>query len=128
MNFAPTRPARRPAENIVPMINVVFLLLIFFLMTAQITAPLPFDVTPPASDSEALAEGPQALHISADGQLFFDGAEDDAVWPGLAALPPDTPLMIRADAGFSAAELAAILTRLTGLGITRIALVTEGGA
>lgn len=46
MDFAP--PKRRPrAESIVPMINVVFLLLIFFLMTAQIAPPDPFEVAPP---------------------------------------------------------------------------------
>ncbi|NHX27772.1 biopolymer transporter ExbD, partial [Escherichia coli] len=44
----PQHPRRDRGENIVPMINVVFLLLIFFLMTAQIGPPAPIDVTPPA--------------------------------------------------------------------------------
>ncbi|MGR3522560.1 MAG: biopolymer transporter ExbD, partial [Paracoccus sp. (in: a-proteobacteria)] len=34
------------------MINVVFLLLIFFLLTAQIAPAPPFDVTPPDSRSD----------------------------------------------------------------------------
>ena len=126
MDFAPIRPHRRPAENIVPMINVAFLLLIFFLMTAQITPPLPFEVTPPPSDSEARAEGPVVLNISTQGVLYFDGATGEAVWPRIATLPPGTALMIRADAGFSAAELTRILTRLAEGGLTSIALVTEG--
>lgn len=126
LSFAPTRQPRRPAENIVPMINVVFLLLIFFLMTAQIAPPLPFEVTPPSSNSEAQAEGPAVLNISAEGALFFDGVTGDAVWNRIASLPPETALMIRADAGFSAADLTRILTRLTEGGLTSIALVTEG--
>jgi len=40
MEFARPRH-RRPLEPIVPMINVVFLLLIFFLMSAQIRTPRP---------------------------------------------------------------------------------------
>ena len=47
MDFAPRRPARPARENIVPMINVVFLLLVFFVMTAQIAPPDPFDIAPP---------------------------------------------------------------------------------
>ena len=51
MRFAPpgARP-RRPRESAVPMINIVFLLLIFFLMTATIAPPAPFAVTPPAAE------------------------------------------------------------------------------
>ena len=45
----PDPPRRKPPESIVPMINVVFLLLIFFLMTAQIAPPDPFEINPPDS-------------------------------------------------------------------------------
>lgn len=127
MNFSPSQPARRPAENIVPMINVVFLLLIFFLMTAQISAPVPFEVTPPTSSSEDAADGPVELNISADGALFLNGFEGDAVWNELATLPSDTSVVIRADSAFSAAELTRILVRLNDAGFTSIALVTQGG-
>ena len=48
MEFAPASRPHTPRESVVPMINVVFLLLIFFLMTAQITAPTPVEVTPPS--------------------------------------------------------------------------------
>ncbi|WP_322867174.1 biopolymer transporter ExbD [Aquicoccus sp. G2-2] len=41
------RPVRRPrGEAILPMINVVFLLLIFFLMTAELAPPEPVAVAP----------------------------------------------------------------------------------
>ncbi len=34
-------PRRKPEENLLPMINVIFLLLVFFLMAARLTAPNP---------------------------------------------------------------------------------------
>lgn len=64
-----TRPAR---ENIVPMINVVFLLLIFFLMTAQIVPPAPLDVTPPQSTSEQKPQEARTVFIDADGLIAVD--------------------------------------------------------
>ena len=122
MEFAPRPPIRSQRENIVPMINVVFLLLIFFLMTAQIAPPVPFDVTPPGSDATDAADGPATLHIATDGMLFFNGAEGDAIF---AILPANTRLLIRADAGLEAVELARLLPRLAAAGITDMALITE---
>ncbi len=126
MDFSPARPVRRSAENIVPMINVVFLLLIFFLMSAQISAPVPFEVTPPASSSNTSGDGSAELSISTEGALFFNGIEGEAVWDQLADLPKGSNLLIRADSAFSAAALTRILLRLNENGITSIALVTQG--
>ena len=59
-------PPRRPrGESIIPMINVVFLLLIFFLLTAQIAPSTPFPLTPPDSASDIPAEARDVLFISA---------------------------------------------------------------
>jgi biopolymer transport protein ExbD len=123
MDFTPARRARQTGENIVPMINVVFLLLIFFLMTAQIAPPVPFEVSPPASgESTASPDAFVTLHVSREGALYFNGATGDAVWN---EIQPDASILIRADAGFAASELARILSRLTALGVTEIALVAE---
>ena len=120
MRFAAPR-RRRPAENIVPMINVVFLLLIFFLMTAQIAPPDPFAVTVPLSDAGDPAQGPAVLYVSAAGDLALGPARGEAVF---AALDPATPLLIRADSALPAADLARLLPRLAATGLTEVALVT----
>lgn len=121
MRFA-APPRRRPAENIVPMINVVFLLLIFFLMTARIAPPDPFAVTVPASDAGDPAPGPAVLHVAADGALAFGAARGEAVF---AALDPAAPLSMRADTALPAADLARLLTRLVAAGLSEVALLTE---
>ncbi len=44
MQFPDDTP-RRGGDNLLPMINVVFLLLIFFLISAEMTPPEPFEVS-----------------------------------------------------------------------------------
>ena len=122
MNFA-TAPKRRPAETILPMINVVFLLLIFFLMTAQIAPRAPFAVTPPEAAGETAPEGEGILFAGPDGALFFNGLQGDALWAELSARAGDTPLILRADGALTGPDFAALLARLGGLGVSSVDLV-----
>ena len=131
MQFAPPRPRQRP-ESIVPMINVVFLLLIFFLMTAQIAPPEPFEVTPPEAEADMPATVELVLHLSDAGGIAFGGIGGDGAIAAAAAkagagacgacdLPP---LTLRADAGVPAARLAALLPALSAAGFAQIGLGT----
>ena len=106
-------PKRRPrGESIIPMINVVFLLLIFFLLTAQISPSTPFPVTPPDSSSDIRAQAQDVLYVSATGELAWNEARGDDVWPLIAARTDDGPVQIRADASAPAVTLAAHLKQL----------------
>jgi biopolymer transport protein ExbD len=108
------------------MINVVFLLLIFFLMTAQIVPPTPFDLTLPSASGDD-DTGQTALYLSAEGEIAFETARGDAALARATALPDDTPLRLYADAGLPGATLAQVLNQLAALGATRVEIVTEGG-
>lgn len=125
MDFAP--PKRRPrAESIVPMINVVFLLLIFFLMTAQIAPQEPFEVTLPEARLDKAADGTLILYVSSEGVVGFRSLTGD---PALAALIEETdegPLVLRADADLPGKELARLLTRLRADGLKDIDLLVQG--
>jgi biopolymer transport protein ExbD len=125
MRFAaPPRP--QPAERITPMINVVFLLLIFFLMTATLTPPEPVTVTRPDSRAaDAPAEG-TALHLDAGGAVAFGeatGAEAEAAAIAQARLS-GAPLPLRADRAAEARAVAALVLRLARAGVARVALAT----
>ncbi|TMM55556.1 biopolymer transporter ExbD [Sulfitobacter sabulilitoris] len=124
MQIGPPRPRRRRTENIVPMINVVFLLLIFFLMSAQIAPPEPFDVTPPGSDAAGDAPGRDVLYVAADGELSYGGLTGDAAISSIAARDATGPLDLRADAALPATVLAALLPKLAAAGVTATRLVT----
>lgn len=117
------RPSPRPRrETILPMINVVFLLLIFFLMTAQIAPAPPFDITPPDAASEATDTPPRTLWLSAEGRIVHDDLSGDAALAALAA--GDGPVLIRADAGLPAADLARLMRQLADMGVRDLRLAT----
>lgn len=127
-------PPRKVAENLLPMINVIFLLLIFFLLAAQLTRPEPFPITPPEARTQAEAEGSFTLHIAADGRIGYLDTTDDAALAAIAAArsahcatadcqvePPR--LTLRADAALPATRLAALMPRLATLGFAQVELV-----
>ncbi len=126
MDFSQPKP-KREHEPALPMINVVFLLLIFFLMSAQIMAPPPLEVSPPVAEQGSAPADDLRLHLSMDGTLALDDLRDAAVWEMLAETtdPDKAKVLIRADAALPAAELAKVLTRLSALGFQAVQLATE---
>ncbi len=123
MRFGALAPRQRPREAVVPMINVVFLLLIFFLMTAAFVPPAPMDVTLPQGAAAAQAGTEDALYLSADGTLAFR-SETGAAALRLAASGANGALDLRADAGVAAADLAKVLSRLAAAGVSEARLIT----
>lgn len=129
-------PRKAPAENLLPMINVVFLLLIFFLISAQLAPPEPFPVTPPEAETEAEAEGDFTLHLDAQGEVGYRDAigqeqalaaltaarADYCLAEDCAKAPP--ALLLRADGAVPAARLAGLMPALGQLGFARVDLVT----
>lgn len=133
-------PRRRPTEAIVPMINVVFLLLIFFLMTATLPPPEPFDIRPPqaagATEPGSAPEPepePGVLYLGADGALAFGAARGEAALAAAALAAREmagegAALVLRADASLPGVELARLLQRLAALGVGRVDLVTASSS
>jgi biopolymer transport protein ExbD len=121
-------PPRKPrGESIIPMINVVFLLLIFFLLTAQIAPPTPFPIEPPDSQSDIPSQQQGVLYVSAEGELAFDEARGDAVWPLIQSRDAETPVEIRADGKTPGATMAGILKKLRETTEAGAQLVVSGG-
>lgn len=69
---------KRHREPTITLINVVFLMLIFFLIAGTLAPPLDPDLTlVEARDLEG-REPPDALVVSADGQMMYRGKPMDA--------------------------------------------------
>lgn len=124
LNF--TEPARRPrGESIIPMINVVFLLLIFFMMTSHLVAPEPFDVVPPKTGNGEPGETSAILFLSAEGEIGFEELRGSDAVAGFAASAnaEDAVPQLRADANAPATSVARLLRDLATAGLSDVALV-----
>ncbi|MEM7243475.1 MAG: biopolymer transporter ExbD [Pseudomonadota bacterium] len=125
MKFA--RPKeRRVREHILPMINVVFLLLIFFLLSAQIAPPRPIDISLPMATSEQDAQTEESIYLGADGTVAYFELRDEAAWAALNAQEAkDATVSVFADAQLEAIRLANVLSRLRNNGFVKVNLITE---
>lgn len=125
-------PKRSPQESTITLINVVFLMLVFFLIAGTLTPPLDKDVTLISTLQSEQAEPPDALFVTADGVMRARGAEVTA--PDYVAavrqkelLLPEDPVTVKiaADRDLPAERLIAIVGELRDAGATRITVVTE---
>ena len=114
-------PRRHRADADVPTINLVFLLLVFFLLTATLAPPDPLGVEPPEGEGDGLARGTE-LVVAADGTPALGELRGEPAWAALAMREPG-PLVLRADASLPGETLGALLPRLRDAGATRIDLV-----
>jgi biopolymer transport protein ExbD len=130
------RPARRAPRRfdedaaVLPLINVVFLLLIFFMVAGRLSAADPFEIEPAASRSEAPAgETGRLVLMGADGRLALDGEamSREALLARLSG-PDAGAVRIKADGRAEAARLVALLQALGARGVDEARLLTVPAA
>ncbi len=70
--------SKQPPETIVALIDVVFFLLVFFMLIGRMDATAPFDVSPPTAVTGAdMPSGGITVSVSATGDLAVDGVITD---------------------------------------------------
>ncbi|SEP61125.1 ExbD/TolR family protein [Thalassovita taeanensis] len=122
----PAPTTRKQSESILPMINVVFLLLIFFLITAQIRPPEPVEVKPPlAADGETAKNGTQIIFLDAAGELYFQSSVGDQVYSAIAQENWTGRVQLRVDARTPAPVLARVMRRLAEAGGRQVDIVVR---
>lgn len=114
-------------EPMLPLINIVFLLLIFFMIAGSLQKLGPFDVDPPASQAaEGQPEDTIVLWFGRNGEIGIDdltGGLDRLS----SMLPTDyigRPVEIRADREVEGAKVVTLLARLQELGVEKVQLMT----
>ncbi|MFD1508467.1 ExbD/TolR family protein [Lacimonas salitolerans] len=123
-SFAAPRPRRRP--SLTPMIDVVFLLLIFFMLAARfgVDAALPLDL---ATGGATEYQGPPRLvDIAPDGlRLNGQAVALDGLADALAPLMqgPEDMVVLRPREGADLQRLIDVATALRAAGIARVTVV-----
>jgi len=121
----------------IPMINVVFLLLAFFMIAGQIERSDAVRLEAPESISrESQGEYTATLLIAASDSLYLDDRPLRAEQLTgeirrilqTSADPQSVRVLVKADALLPATELCAVLTRLRIAGLLRVSLATQSAA
>ena len=73
MNILAKKIKKKRLPNLVPLINIVFLLLIFFMLSGTLSKKDLFEVEPPSSYTASNAESPEIIIlISSDNKISLD--------------------------------------------------------
>lgn len=122
-------PRRQHPETIVALIDVVFFLLVFFMMIGRLDASAPFAVFPPVGVTGTdLPAGGITLSVSADGVLALDGAAiaRDALGAAISArlaTSPDILIRVNADQTTALSHVLPLVSALEELGAKDVALI-----
>jgi biopolymer transport protein ExbD len=129
MRYPSPRP-RNDDDRILPLINVVFLLMIFFMLAGRISALDPFPVEPPHSASAGSNDHQETIVlVSADGRLAIDGrvmekkgfATAIADW---VTVNKDGRVRLKADSNTEATKIVEIMEIMREAGVKKLRLIT----
>jgi biopolymer transport protein ExbD len=134
MNLQPGTPDE-PEVNLTPLIDVVFLLLIFFMVSTTFEHQSRIQIELPEATAEATKPEDESLEIIIDAQGRFFIGEEQVVNTELKTLKgaigkavgerEGIPVIIRADAKTPHQAVITALDATSQLGLTRISLATS---
>lgn len=120
-------PARQAPETIIALIDVVFFLLVFFMLIGRMDATAPFEVAPPtAITGSDMPAGGITLSVSASGEMALDGTAMVNPLPTLLerlAVAPDTLVRINAHHNAEVRNILPLIAQLEAAGARDVALV-----
>ncbi|MYF58760.1 MAG: biopolymer transporter ExbD [Gammaproteobacteria bacterium] len=134
MNLYRQRKPQTQENSMIPLINVVFLMLAFFMILGQIERSDAVRLDPPDSLSlEVQGDYSATLLITAQQSLYLNDrplrreqlAGEIRRILEAAADPQSVRVLVKADATLPATELRLVLARLRTAGLLRVSLATE---
>ncbi|MEQ9259798.1 MAG: biopolymer transporter ExbD [Roseovarius sp.] len=120
---------RQTREPTIALINIVFLMLVFFMVAGTLAKPLDSDLSLVRTAELEGRAPPDALVIHADGRLSYRNEAQASASAYVAALPEEERKTIRLvpDRDLPAETLVGIARELRGQGAERVLVVTERG-
>ena len=117
--------------DLTPMLDVVFILLIFFIVTSVFVTEAGIDVSKPeASTAEARSKDLILIAISNDGQIWIDGEQFDprfirSRFERRLAETPNASVVIQGDRAAQNEHVMTILTAARDANIAAVSISTE---
>ena len=120
------RKRQSQREPIIAMINIIFLMLIFFMVAGSLSGRPDGSLEFVRTDALDCCVPPDALVVMADGRMSYGGAPVASPAAYLASLPGNAPpARIVPDRNLPANDLLAIIAALREAGAGRIIILTE---
>lgn len=133
MRLRDRRSFTKPEVMIIPMIDVMFFLLVFFMISTLYMVDVKTIAVhlPQATHSDTQAKVNYLVTLKKDGTLWLDDRQiDTSELLKRAAeerrINPQFAVVIRADQGLDYGQVIALLDELKGAGITHFGLAAEG--
>lgn len=133
--FRPIRRRRRVTLNLTSLIDVLFLLLIFFMLTSTFRQSGEMEIDLPESSTSTPAESgarvePTEVVLRADGTILLDGEvlQPDALVARLEermAADPDARVMLNAEAEARHADVVKLIDIVREIGFAGLSLGTQ---
>lgn len=119
--------ARQHREPTIALINIVFLMLVFFMVAGTLSRPLDPVLTLVETRTLDGNTPPRALVVYPDGRLAYEGQAQSDAATFVATLPEEERHMVRLvpDRALPAQSLVALTRDLLAAGAQRVVLVTQ---
>ena len=135
MKLRDSRSIKQPELMIIPMIDIMFFLLVFFMLSTMYMVDLktiPIKL-PKAENSTVDTKTTFAVSIKNDGSIWLGDQQTDINSLVMQAsleqkINPNLAVVIRGEKDIDYGAVINILDRLKGAGITRFGLATDIGA
>jgi biopolymer transport protein ExbD len=117
--------------NLTPMLDVVFIMLIFFIVTASFVKEAGIDISrPPAATAERKERGNILVAITENDQIWIDRRQVDprALRANIERLHAENPqgsVVIQADKGSKNGLLVQVMDAARLAGVTNVSLAAE---
>ncbi|MBU1674868.1 biopolymer transporter ExbD, partial [bacterium] len=136
MQFAPPRRGNRLIINVTSLIDVMFLLLIFFLVTSTFKHQPAIELELPSSTSaEPVMAGPAVLYLTSDGAIYLEDrrlGEDEIVSALRQRLAEggENNIVLRSDTHTEFGRVVRLMDMIKESGFSRVSMSARaaGGA
>ncbi|MFK8021744.1 MAG: ExbD/TolR family protein [Pseudomonadales bacterium] len=118
--------------DLTSMLDVVFIMLIFFIVTASFVREVGIDVTRPAGDAQKKVES-IVFNVTSSGEIWLKGRRIDALSvranvERILAELPNAGVVVSADESAKTAAFASVIDAAREAGAANVALVTSRGS
>ena len=132
MNFSKHRTGKKPVFMIIPMIDIIFFLLVFFMMNSlQTVAQKALAVQlPQAQSASAPAQLPIIMTLDEEGHITIDNkpvsiTESATIMKQHMQENANAAVVLQADKRTAHGQVVAVMDMLKSSGVTRLSIAAE---